>query len=222
MAYTPINWQTGQTITADKLNKMDNGWSYASSTETLFSESFTAEDSDGIGYAELNHSGEIPAEVVTITYDGIAYPNVVRFDNGGGEYWYGGFNGDPDFSTYPFALNAVDGNPNIILTETLGSHEITVEYIAEAVEVGADFTEAVKAVPIEGLPFMMTVGETTHDEFAAARVAGRPCFCDHNGVMVFVGWGTTNGDTYDLTIAPIPGAFTLRFNSSGILEAVIS
>lgn len=26
MSYTPINWQTGDTITAEKLNKMDNGW----------------------------------------------------------------------------------------------------------------------------------------------------------------------------------------------------
>ena len=37
MSYTPINWQTGEIITADKLNKMDNGWRVVlSDYETVF------------------------------------------------------------------------------------------------------------------------------------------------------------------------------------------
>ena len=43
MSYTPINWQTGDIITAEKMNKMDNGWSVESSSQQLFSETVTTE-----------------------------------------------------------------------------------------------------------------------------------------------------------------------------------
>lgn len=39
MIYTPINWQNGDTITAEKMNKMDNGWGIGE--VELFSETVT-------------------------------------------------------------------------------------------------------------------------------------------------------------------------------------
>ena len=40
MSYTPTNWQTGDVITAEKLNKLENGVSSASGEE-IFTVTFT-------------------------------------------------------------------------------------------------------------------------------------------------------------------------------------
>ena len=79
MAYTPINWQTGDTITAAKLNRCDNGWGYES-TEIL-SETVTTADtySGGYGVGELAYSQFINSPTIVVTFDGTDYtcPNTI-------------------------------------------------------------------------------------------------------------------------------------------------
>ncbi len=133
MAYTPINWQTGDTITAEKLNRCDNGWGVGS-TE-LFSETVTTTDT-GQGYAtgQLAYvfQQEPPAEAV-VTFDGTDY--VCERDS---QYGYGGSN---DFSTYPFYISPATSQTSIY-TETAGAH--TVSFGIATVDVGDIFAAAVK------------------------------------------------------------------------------
>lgn len=133
MAYTPINWATGDTITADKLNRCDNGWGVGSAE--LFSETVTTTDT-GQGYAtgQLAYvfQQEPPAEAV-VTFDGTDY--TCERDS---QYGYGGSN---DFSTYPFYISPQTSQTNIY-TEVAGTH--TVALGVQAVEVSDIFAAAVK------------------------------------------------------------------------------
>ena len=85
MAYTPINWQTGDTITAEKMNKMDNGWGVQNTQ--LFSESVTTSVYEGMSFATgtFSYSALISDESVVVTFNGTDY-TVAR----GGEdgYYY--------------------------------------------------------------------------------------------------------------------------------------
>jgi len=135
MAYTPVNWQTGDTITAEKLNKMDNGWGYESTQ--LFSETVTTVDQGGTNGAELAYSGTIDADTITVTYDGTEY-TCPRIDNGD-SYFYGGFNDGPDFTTYPFFIFSEVGQ-NQLITPTAGTHTVAVS--APSLQTSADFDAA--------------------------------------------------------------------------------
>lgn len=135
MAYTPINWQTGDTITADKLNKMDNGWGVESTQ--LFSETVTTSGS-GMYRATLAYSDTIDAASITVTFDGTEY-TCSRIDAFGG-YYYGGFTEQgPTFTEYPFTImyrNAASA----VFTETASTHTIAVA--APTLQTSSDFDAA--------------------------------------------------------------------------------
>lgn len=132
MAYTPINWQTGDTITADKLNKMDNGWSVESTQ--LFSETVTTEEGRDGYSATLAYGETIDNDSITVTFDGMEYtcPRIDVDDM----HYYGGFvNGGQDFTTYPFLIAGHD-----VYTETAGEHTIAVS--VPTIQTSADFDKA--------------------------------------------------------------------------------
>lgn len=166
MAYTPINWATGDTITAAKLNRCDNGWGYESTQ--LFSETVTTEDNgSGIYEGQLAYSQLITADTITVTYDGNEYtcPSI-----GAGEYGAPYNDGNPDFSEFPFNLYA--NGETYITTQTAGTHTVTAS--AGGVEVSADFNSAVNAcVDASALPMRCVHEVTTYDEMLSAKEAGR-------------------------------------------------
>lgn len=170
MTYTPINWQTGDTITADKLNRCDNGWAVESLQ--LFSETVTTADT-GQGYAtgQLAYvfQEEPPAEAV-VTFDGTDYE--CERDS---QYGYGGRS---DFSTYPFYISPTTSRTKID-TETAGTH--TVALGAQAVEVSAAFGEAVSScIELPFIPYLPVAvfdsfTDKTYDEIFGSFVGGSLC-----------------------------------------------
>lgn len=89
MSYTPINWQTGDTITAEKLNKMDNGWSVESTQP--FSETVTTErESQYAPYATgvFAHSQLINSGTITVTFNSVSY--ICNRIDYAGYIYYGG------------------------------------------------------------------------------------------------------------------------------------
>lgn len=136
MAYTPINWQTGDTITADRLNRMDRGWDVE--TTELFSETVTTEDTgEGYSVADLPYQQQISADTITVTYDDTEYV-CPRIDDGD-SYFYGGFNNGPDFTTYPFFIFS-NSDRNSLVTQTAGEH--TVAAVVSALQTSPDFDTA--------------------------------------------------------------------------------
>lgn len=166
MAYTPINWQTGDTITAAKLNRCDNGWGYESTQ--LFSETVTTADQGGMYSAELAYAQLIDADAITVTFDGTEYvcPRIDLFD----ECFYGGFSEQgPDYTNYPFAL---ESNPdgNNLYTETAGAHTLAV--VAPSLQTSADFSRAVSASAF----YPLVIGTTTWSQVVDAMAAGKLVF----------------------------------------------
>lgn len=160
MSYTPIGWQTGDTITAEKLNKMDNGWSVTSETTTLCDETITTVDDGGVYDGQLSVSS-VTASNIIVTYDGTTY-QCVRDSNSG----YGD-DGNYTFADYPFRIES-DG---FIITETGGSHTVKVE----AVESNADTSSAFAAAVSSVLPFLLVVPQVTtwqqaHDAISAGKI----------------------------------------------------
>ena len=163
MAYTPINWQTGDTITADKLNRCDNGWSVTSGITTLCDETVTTQDDDGDNVAYLSTSETITAETIDVTFAGTKYTCA----KSGEVYGGAGF----DFSVYPFMLYD-DGT---IYTETAGTYTGKVEVVESAVDTSAQFIAAVTNAVSSSMPlFLMVEGETTwqevHDAFGSGKI----------------------------------------------------
>ncbi len=177
MAYTPINWQTGDTITAEKMNKMDNGWG-VSSTQ-LFSESVATETIEGESFAmaTFSYSTLISAESIVVTFNGTNY--TVNRNGEGGYYYYGDFGeSGPSFANYPFVIESGEeegGASNAIYTASAGTYTVAVS--GASIEVSDNFSNAVnKSVDKSLLPFRITLGETTFSEVATAFNEGRICY----------------------------------------------
>ena len=171
MAYTPINWQTGDTITAEKLNRCDNGWAVTSSTVTYFDGSVTAPD--GSSYVSLSSvTGDFSsASEITATLNGVAY-NLTGFDDGG--FWTFGAPYD-DFSTYAFSISfSPDATVPDFMAEEAGTYTLKIEAAATTIETSNNFEAAVNSVIDLGqLPFQCVDGVTSVDDANAAKGSGR-------------------------------------------------
>ena len=134
MSYTPINWQNGDTITAEKMNKMDNGWGVSS--VQLFSETITTTAGQYGNSAQLSYSGGADLAQMTVTYDGDSY---VCDCNTSGSVAAWGAPDPSDFSQYPFVLLFNNGSW-MAYTSTAGTHTIAASQ--GAIEVSDSFVSA--------------------------------------------------------------------------------
>lgn len=181
MTYTPINWQTGDTITAEKLNKMDNGWG-VSSTQ-LFSETVTTTAGSMGNEAQLNYSSAINVDTLFVTFDGTEY-ECARIERSSA-YFYGGFSGSaPDFSEYPFFIYS-DGNGNTIYTENIGTYAIAAS--TASIEISSSFDSAV----VLAGGFEVVSGTTTFQE---------ACDAFKSGKRVYVVDNSSSGKTYHMPV----------------------
>lgn len=172
MAYTPINWQTGDTITAEKMNKMDNGWGVETSGGVLFNETVVTEKDPSYpeepAFGELQYSEQITADTVTITFNNVEYV-CSRQDGDPGSFVYGGWvDGEFDFSTFPFVIFSESGI-NEIATDNEGTFTIKAEATTSAIEVSDSFSQACNAcVDTSTMPMLCVSGVTTNAEMATA------------------------------------------------------
>lgn len=170
MAYTPINWQTGDTITAEKMNKMDNGWSVATTSTTYIdNESVTTNDpGEGACMGPTSYQSPITDDSITVVFNGTTYTCPK------GDFGYGAVENGPmaDFTTYPFGL--VPMGPVLLLTETAGTYTLTVSASSTSIEVSDNFNSAVNnCVDTSTLPMLCVSGTTTHDDMTSAMRGGR-------------------------------------------------
>ena len=216
MSYTPINWQTGDTITAEKLNKMDPGWG-VNKTQIL-SETVTVEwDSEyNYGYADLAYSGVINSPTLTIIYDNIQY-ECSAVNDGDSKIYGAQWNDETgyDFSTYPFSLFCGRDMSNGLSTSTNGSHSITV--MDNSIEVSDAFSSACnKCVDTSMMPFLCVAGVTTYDEMAAARDRGSLLYFYNDGVCHFIFYFSNSVSATAVSAFPAGSSETYGFNSDMI------
>lgn len=183
MSYTPINWQTGDTITAEKMNKMDNGWGVESTQ--LFSESVTTEvdpeQPDSPPIASLLYTQFINSEQIIVSFDGTNYVCNSISDDPSVSVEYGAHWSvelqSYDFSEYPFSLYSEEGG-NYFTTETAGTYTVAVSTIA--IEVSDTFSNAVNmavVIPdVSTMPFRCVDGQTTYVDMQSSFASGRPLY----------------------------------------------
>ena len=209
MAYTPINWQTGDTITAEKMNKMDNGWSVSSAV--LTSESVTTESSFEGAYGDLTYSTPITADTIIVTFNGTPYVCDVLID--GSDYIYG----DIDLVAKPFYIIS-NSEGNGLGTPEAGTYSI--EISESSIEVSSQFVSAVNAsIPELIPPFRLVADETTLSEFNSARTQGRFCYLWDGGRQYIVSTlDIPSASKTPLIVYPTPPIGSYAFDSNDILR----
>lgn len=204
MSYTPINWQTGQTITAEKLNKMDNGWSVTPSSSVLCNETITSVDDGGMYAAQLSVSS-ITASNITVTYDGTPYQCAKDGDSGYGD------SADFTFTTYPFRIEG-DG---FIVTETAGTHTVKIEAVESTVEISADYATVLSATSqflrvVQGV----TTWQQVHDALVSGKIVYFVSEADETNCYFYIAGSANYGSGYDTCMVSFDdGHFTMTADS---------
>lgn len=221
MAYTPINWQTGDTITAEKLNRCDNGWAVESSSQTYFTETVTTVDEDGTAWGDFSYSTYIVAETTTITFDGTDYV-CTRQQGDNTTSAYGGYSeGALDFTDYPFAFFS-DQGANYIATSTGGTHTVSVAGTSSSIETSALFETAVNSVVNEPstVPMKCATMVTTYQEMLAARDAGRLMYIYLSRKNCVLINSVPDDQSGFVGYYPLTTGISLTFDNDGILQAI--
>ena len=207
MTYTPINWQTGDTITAEKLNRCDNGWSVTSSTVTLINETFTTYLDGEDNVAELTVSDNITAATINVTYDSVSYNCTADGTMYGAPYG--------DYSDYPFTLY----NDGFIICETSGTHTIKVEAAVASADTSTNFSTAVMAAsPIFPIILGTTTWQQAHDAMEAGKLAFYITYVDGDSVTQFVASNTYYDENNDMYVIEAVGVS----NSSAAIDTIYS
>lgn len=184
MSYTKTTWNTGDVITADKLNKMedgisDKGYSVEQSMKDLFVGSVTTESDDKYACAtiSLDEPLSIAPDEIEIVIDNTTYTASSKSTTDGGIEYGGDLDVEAnviDFSEYPFFLAFSDGE--FYLTTETPKTCTRISTPASVVSASPEFETAVKSC---GGPFVVHVTDDTLDktfnEIAKEFVDGRMC-----------------------------------------------
>lgn len=203
MTYTPINWQNGDTITAEKLNKMDNGWGLQETQ--LFSETVTTAEAqdEPAPVGSLQYNSQINTESLTVEFDGETYTLPIVTLQYAIAYGEDGGSG-PVFTTYPLFIVSLT-NENVIYTETAGTHTITAFVPDVATSTG--FNTAVMKASGGAIPLLCESGITTGQEMFDAILASRLMYFYHNNNCCFISVINFTSDTSG-TVTFYPSAVT--------------
>lgn len=173
MAYTPVGWQTGDTITAEKLNKMDNGWAVEGNTTVYIDNASVTTNDTGEGecVGPTPYASAIADDSITVVFNGTTYTCPK------GPFGYGATENGPtaDFTDYPFGL--IPLGPVLLQTATAGTYTLTVSASVQSVEVSENFNSAVNTcVDTSTMPMECVSGITTGQDMYEAYAAGRIMF----------------------------------------------
>lgn len=160
MEYTKQTWKTGDIITEEKLNHIEDGIANSGYTITkgedvvMFDGDVTTEEDpeQNISTCELEIEpigDTVPPKELSIRYDGVAY--VTERQNFTSSfssfYMYGARideeSGLPDFSEYPFCL-VLREEDSLLSTQTSGHHDIFIQYTKKYITPTEEFIEAIK------------------------------------------------------------------------------
>ncbi len=204
MSYTPIGWQTGDTITAEKLNKCDNGWSVETTRSTVYNGSVTFSGSDVDLNLTTNDLSNTSGSEATITWNGTEY-TCNCFDDSGYMTYGSSYN---DYSAYPFSiyLNTDSTNTWYVATSAVGTYTVKIEAVSTTTEVSNDFQAAVQtAQPFQSPFFEVTIGSTTWQQVYDAMDSGRIPII-HSGFMIELGLYTDNVNGYHVHFMRVAGS----------------
>lgn len=155
MAYEKTTWVDGDVITAEKLNKIEDGIEDATGYDckeepvVLLEESVVTESYYGSIRGTLSYSHPIKAETIIVTFDGVDY---VLNNSGRSEdvvSYYGACKDmyTQDYSEYPFGLSCFhSSSQNFLFTEKAGTYSIKISAVTDVVSTTENFKKAVDSL----------------------------------------------------------------------------
>ena len=151
MTFEPKTWSCGDTITAEELNRMeqgiedasDKGYECTETEVTAFDGSLTTVSMSGFSGAPFVSSQPIDGNQISITFDGVDYElpkTVVDSD-----IYYGEIDSNgPIFTTYPCVI-AVAQDSNYLFVASNGTYQLSITVTEKSVATTECFKSAVKS-----------------------------------------------------------------------------
>ena len=142
MAYEKQTWTTGEVITAEKLNHMEDGigdvgYDCNGNITDLFEETINAvEVYEGVYQAHLAYSSELSANTLIVTFDGVEY-RVAKSAAPYGGVMYGDLQDGtpaPSFERYPFNIQYSYKGGYDISTKTVGEHSVKAQSVEPTID----------------------------------------------------------------------------------------
>lgn len=179
MPYSRHTWECGESITASRLNNIedgieealaccaDKGYECTESFTLLTNETVTTVEDGDYSISTIPYASKITADTIKVTFDGTEY--LCTIDGYDEMNCYGGVSlvdGAQviDFSDYPFGITSDSSSVfNTIYTETAGSHTIKIEASEVSVETSDCFKKAVKDVSGCSEPLVVNVDLETSE-----------------------------------------------------------
>lgn len=177
--YTPTVWKTGDVVTAERLNKIEqglvSGGVYTESEMVRFSGEATTTAQGSFNSATINCDLSDTPEQITVVFDGTEY--TVSKVESDGETAYGGVDETGlEFSEYPFAV-VLGTDYSILMTETASTHQVVIKVA----------TETVNQDLIDILPVMRLIhNKTLSADAVKAFNDGKLLYYTYNGVTYIV------------------------------------
>lgn len=151
MNYEKHTWETGETITAEKLNNLENeandkGYQYSYDLQTIVNQTIEVGSTPySYYYGSINYSKLIDTPTIIVILNDQEY-ELSKYTTNGTNY-YGGENRD-DFSQNEFVIESSesDGNfYNILCTQNDGSYNIIIKKNEISItNINPDFSKAVE------------------------------------------------------------------------------
>lgn len=132
--YEKQTWVTGDVVTADRLNHMEDGitsaQAYTESEDVKFSGSVTMAEQNGVYIAQIDCDLSDEPEQIKVVFDGTEYAcEKISVDP---SFGYGGIGESGlNFSEYPFVITVYQGT--YIYTETASAHQVEIVVTTKAV-----------------------------------------------------------------------------------------
>ena len=161
MSYEKQTWKTGDTVTADKLNHMENGiegaggYEVTPSKELIFNQTVTS-TYQGYNVCYFSYLPFIEEDFLIIEFDGVEYECekiIVDKEYSAGHTFYGGATSEGvDLSICPFCFESMPSAPyNRAYVAEAGTYEFKVYKNSTDVIVSEDFERAVNVVTADDL-----------------------------------------------------------------------
>ena len=149
MAYTKQTWQTGEVITADKLNHIEDGiennnpgYEIVDSEQIILDENVTVTNNG----AKFEYSELINYPTITVDFNGDIYECELIKDPNDPFNAYGGLgDSDPDFTEYPFVILSAERG-NVLFVENPGDYSVKIYVQESTINTTEDFEKSVTKV----------------------------------------------------------------------------
>ena len=166
MTYTKQAWETGEVITADKLNHIEDGiennnpgYEIVKSEQLILDETVTVTIPQGAPFdaAQFEYNELINYPTITVDFNGDIYEcELIDKNAPNPTYYYGGIGSSgPVFTEYPFAIISVEQQSgqyiNVLYVENSGDYSVKIYAKESTINTTEDFEKSVAKIISENV-----------------------------------------------------------------------